>query len=295
MGEIKTVYEVCPPKAWPESLPKVGQNYIFIYGDDDIRKVGGHYEEEPCGCGEKGLGVVSYCPVDLIVTDPDGLAVSPELSEIPDAMYACLDLDEKEGIDSAVLIPERKNGEYLIKVLPKSESSLSDTYTLEVTSGDKSIVLAEDVKVSDIPDKPYVIKSSESGIDVDEISTSGDNGEGSISGDGGEINISGDFAVLSPNGGEVLDGLRYYTITWTALDNVTRIDLSVSVDGGKRWREIVRKQANTGSYNWMAPNMNINNCLIRIDAYYASGKKMTDTSDASFTVKRRPGGWFGCQ
>jgi hypothetical protein len=111
----------------------------------------------------------------------------------------------------------------------------------------------------------------------------------------GPIVEPGVFAVLSPNGGEVLEALRPFTINWTVLDKVTRIDLSVSVDGGKHWREIARKQANTGSYKWRVPNMNLNNCIIRLDAYNADGEKLTDTSDTPFSVQRRPGGGFGCE
>jgi hypothetical protein len=111
----------------------------------------------------------------------------------------------------------------------------------------------------------------------------------------GQGPTSGSFTVLSPNGGEVLDALRYYPITWTVLDNVKKIDLAVSIDGGKNWREIAQEQANTGNFKWRAPNMNVNNCLIRLDAYDSAGNKMTDTSDAPFSVKRRAGGWFSCQ
>jgi hypothetical protein len=63
------------------------------------------------------------------------------------------------------MIHDRKIGDYKITVTQESGAQLTDTYTLKVSAGDTTIVLAEDVPISDIPDWPYVIESTEEGIE----------------------------------------------------------------------------------------------------------------------------------
>ena len=111
-----------------------------------------------------GIWVYVTCPVDLSVTDPDGLTLSKQLSEIPNASYIEIDIDNDGSLDDSILIPDRKIGDYTIAVIPKPDAEPTDTYTLKVSIGDTTIVLAEDVPISKIPDQPYVIESAETGI-----------------------------------------------------------------------------------------------------------------------------------
>lgn len=106
----------------------------------------------------------------------------------------------------------------------------------------------------------------------------------------------GQFAVLSPNGGEALQGRTTYAVTWTVLEKVSRVDLFYSWDGGIKWRQIARRRENTGTYNWRVPNQDIDRCLVKLDGYDVAGEKITDTSDAPFSVERSPhGGVIGCE
>nr|MDO8080302.1 M23 family metallopeptidase [Candidatus Freyarchaeota archaeon] len=106
-----------------------------------------------------GIIVTAHSPVDIILRDPDGLIVSKDSIEIVEiASYLESDLGER------IWITDRKIGDYLINVIPHSDASPTDTYTLEVTADNITIVLADGVQVADIPDQPYIIRSTETGI-----------------------------------------------------------------------------------------------------------------------------------
>lgn len=247
-----------------------------ISEDDSVYELARHTSGERPKC-KFGLLVKAKSPVDLALTDPDGLTTSKEKEEILEAAYVEFDFEGDESPEDIIIMPERKEGDYLITVLPEPGASPTDTYSLEVSTMEQTIILAKDVHISDIPKLPYVVKSSKSGIEV------------------GRIITPKGLALLSPNGGEVLEGRRPFTIQWAAPPDIVRVDLFVSVDGGKRWREIARRQPNTGSFKWTTPNMDLNKCLIRIDGYDAAKRRLTDTSDAPFSVRRRPGAWFSCR
>lgn len=105
----------------------------------------------------------AHCPVDLILTDPDGLVVSRTENQIPDAMYDKWDLDEDGLIETDIWIPDRKPGTYSIQVIPESYANASDTFTLTVSPmeykwGYTPITIAQDVSISDIPAEPYTFE-----------------------------------------------------------------------------------------------------------------------------------------
>lgn len=107
-----------------------------------------------------GLSVKTTCPVDLVVIDPDGLVISKEYSEIPEALYIEEDFNDDGSPDDYVFIPERKIGEYLITVIPEPDADPTATYTLEVSTEDATLLLAENVPISDIPTDPYILDSN---------------------------------------------------------------------------------------------------------------------------------------
>ena len=113
-----------------------------------------------------------FSPVDLTITDPDGFVINKESSEIPNANYIEVDIDGDGDLDDQIIIPQRKIGNYKITVTPEPDAEDTDTYTLEVTIGDTTIVLAEDVPISEIPDQPYVIESTETTINAAPVANS---------------------------------------------------------------------------------------------------------------------------
>lgn len=126
-----------------------------IFLDDDIQPIAAGREERP----QTGIVIMAKSPVDLEVVDPENLFVSKHLIEIPDAIYGEDDIDGDGSPDDWIGIPEPKTGKYLINVIPEPGASLTDTFTTEALLSNTTIVLAEDVQISDIPSKPYVFKS----------------------------------------------------------------------------------------------------------------------------------------
>jgi RHS repeat-associated protein len=112
------------------------------------------------------LTITAKCPVDLIVTDPDGLTIDKQSTEIPGATYMVTDLNGDGNSDDRIIIPDRKKGDYQIAVIPEPDAENSDTYTLDVSTVNATIVLAESVQISDILDQPYTVESAEAGIVV---------------------------------------------------------------------------------------------------------------------------------
>ncbi len=109
---------------------------------------------------QSGFSFIAYNTIDITITDPDGLIINKQFNEIPGAIYDELDLDEDGTMDVVSVLPERKVGEYLLTVFPKSNAAPMDNYTIEASWDDKTITLADDAQISDIPDEPYLIKSS---------------------------------------------------------------------------------------------------------------------------------------
>ncbi len=98
--------------------------------------------------------------------------------------------------------------------------------------------------------------------------------------------------VTSPNGGEVyyvVDGTETIAITWEAHDDVTAqadllIKLEYSTDNGATWETIVSDLPNDGAYSWLAPQIDSDQCLVRVSATDGHGNVGFDTSNAAFTI-----------
>lgn len=103
-------------------------------------------------------------PADLRVIDPSGKIIDKEINEIPDAIYSERDIDGDGDLEDEVIIPTRKVGDYQITIIPEADASPADIYTVEVSSGDTKIILAENVPVGSIPEQPYIIESTETGV-----------------------------------------------------------------------------------------------------------------------------------
>jgi hypothetical protein len=110
--------------------------------------------------GPTGISWYLCSPADMIVTDPDGLTISKELNEIPGATYVEIDINGDGDPDDVVTIFDPKTGDYLITVIPEPGASPTDTYTLGVSAGGVTIVLAEDVRIADIPTEGYIVRST---------------------------------------------------------------------------------------------------------------------------------------
>jgi hypothetical protein len=111
---------------------------------------------------EKGLTITAKCPVDLVVTDPDGLRICKDFTEIPGASYADIEINGEPAVQ--IRIPDRKIGDYLVQVVPRPGALPTDTFTLEISLFGESTIIARNVQISDIPPESYVVVSTETGL-----------------------------------------------------------------------------------------------------------------------------------
>lgn len=137
-----------------------------IYKDNDTIEISGSREDLPLL--EDYLYIKSKASVDLSIIDPLGSKVNKKISQITDSYYLEGDIDCNGDIETIVLIPNRKIGDYIISIVPKVNALPTDTYSLEVSTEDETIVLAQDELIKNIPNEPYTIHSSPSGVSYDD-------------------------------------------------------------------------------------------------------------------------------
>jgi len=92
--------------------------------------------------------------------------------------------------------------------------------------------------------------------------------------------------LMSPNGGEILQGNSMYNITWSASgDSLDTISLHYSKDNGQTYSLIAANEPNDGSYSWTVPNETAVTGKIRVDAVTSTGGVLIDdSSNASFSI-----------
>ena len=102
-----------------------------------------------------------------------------------------------------------------------------------------------------------------------------------------------DVSITGPNGGETLTGGSDVAITWTGADDLTpssqlNIGVYYSLDNGNSWSTITRTQTNSGSTVWSVPNVNSDQCLIRVLGRDHELKVGVDTSDSAISIVADP-------
>ena len=100
--------------------------------------------------------ITAKCRVDLFITAPDLLSMGKQSNEIPRATYTESDLNGDGSPNGRIIILDLKD--YQIEVVAEQDSEPTDTYTLEVSAGGKTITLASNVPIGEIPDQPYIVK-----------------------------------------------------------------------------------------------------------------------------------------
>jgi cell wall-associated NlpC family hydrolase len=121
-----------------------------------------------------GGQVKASSPIDLIVTEPDGFTITPTttirtdeeyLREVPGELYYYeSELGSDDRPEDMVYWPVQKIGDYIIKVIPEAGISPTETYNLEFQTGDKRIILAENIPINQIPSEGYGVSVKETGI-----------------------------------------------------------------------------------------------------------------------------------
>ncbi len=129
-----------------------------LASDDDVRPLADafHHEFKPSSQNQ-GMAIKADCPVDLELIDPDGGKFNKQVTEVSHAYYFEMDVDNDGESEDVIVLEKRLLGEYRVKVTPEVEASPDDVYSLEASVKEFTSLLAEGVKVKDIPSTPYVI------------------------------------------------------------------------------------------------------------------------------------------
>ena len=126
---------------------------------------------------------------------------------------------------------------------------------------------------------PNGINTTTAKIRVSSLSAPGieDDSEGNFT-----ITASNDITVTSANGGETWQGRTTKAITWTNLPGASgQYTLRYSTNNGSTWTTIA-SNITGNTYNWVVPNLNSAQCLIRVLDYVNTCK--FDDSDAPFSI-----------
>ena len=91
------------------------------------------------------------------------------------------------------------------------------------------------------------------------------------------------LTLLSPNGSEVIMGGTIYDITWNNTGTVGCVLIDFSTDNGNTWAEVYPPNVgNDGSYSWLVPIVDSQQCMVRVRN--AADSAVYDTSNAAFTI-----------
>ena len=99
------------------------------------------------------------------------------------------------------------------------------------------------------------------------------------------------YNLISPVAGELVNANNPYTITWTVENPYSAYCyLEYSLNNGQTWEVINNgmSQGNSGSYEWFTPNVNSEECLVRITDSYALTSKATSGRFTMFPFPETP-------
>jgi hypothetical protein len=99
------------------------------------------------------------------------------------------------------------------------------------------------------------------------------------------------YSLISPAAGELVNAYSPYTITWTVENPYSAYCyLEYSINNGQSWDVInsVISEGNSGSYEWFTPNVESEECLVRITDSYALTSMDTSGVFSIFTFPETP-------
>jgi hypothetical protein len=97
------------------------------------------------------------------------------------------------------------------------------------------------------------------------------------------VPTSSTITVLSPNNSEILIGGAIYQIQWQNTGPVNNVLVEFSLNYGDTWSEVYPPNTgNTGSYEWLVPMAESEQCLVRVAN--ADNLAVYDTSNGLFFI-----------
>jgi hypothetical protein len=102
---------------------------------------------------------------------------------------------------------------------------------------------------------------------------------------GGDGGHAAEFMLERPNGGETFRTGSTERIQWLSHGTLSgRVNLEYSTDNGLSWRPIATNVADTGSFDWLVPDVSTSQALVRVtDTEMLEAR---DVSNAPFTLSR---------
>jgi hypothetical protein len=93
--------------------------------------------------------------------------------------------------------------------------------------------------------------------------------------------------VTVPNGGEAWVADSNYNITWANAGTIADVVVDYSTNNGSSWASVSPANVgNKGSYDWVIPLVDSNECLVRVSSVVHSN--LSDTSNDVFTIYQCP-------
>ena len=136
--------------------PDSGDVYFTGFGAAAINSNGDVAFRADLSGGESGIYIASdndlsftaYCPVDIILTAPDGSVCSRDMNEIPRARYLedDFDGDGEATADKRVVIVGPRAGEYSIDIVPQADTGIYSLLVEQTELG--SVLLRDDAAVA---------------------------------------------------------------------------------------------------------------------------------------------------
>jgi len=139
--------------------------YHIMHSDPNECKVPQVWKwTEYSGCFNPDTTIRGQCPIELVVTDPDGLMISKTLNEVPGALYTELDPNGNNDTVIEVSIIHKKLGDYFLTVIRQPNASSNATYSLDFSTLNMTTTLAQNMSISDIPSESYAVTLTETAI-----------------------------------------------------------------------------------------------------------------------------------
>jgi len=155
--------------AYEENIDLASSNYVppeeeYEIDWDNLTVFQKTYASKPIVIAMKKFIVSAFCPVDISITDPDGLTINKLSNEIAGATYTEIGIGEDGTPDVQIIIPVRKVGDYLITVTPKTGALPNAKYSLTLTQdGESAQMIANNISINEIPKEPYILRVSSDG------------------------------------------------------------------------------------------------------------------------------------
>jgi hypothetical protein len=223
-------------------------------------------------------------PIDLIVTDPDGLTITPDsfiqtaresLHEIlGELYYSIYDMDEDGIPKTEVYSPRLKRGNYVITPVKRKDAPPNAVYSISMLTDVMARLIAKDVPVDRIPPTGYGVTVKETGLTpfVPVVS-----------------NLPPAFQLLEPNGGDIYKVGKKMTIRWnaTGISSKKKLQLKWSKNGGMKWK-ILKLVKNSGHAGWKPKRSQATDQarLMICAPKTKKSPKVCDQSDGNFTIVR---------